>query len=540
MSHRHKLVLSAFAAGMVSFACASGGGVATGGSPRAAVNTEWMTQPLTVAERSNYESTSTYEDVMAFLRMVVPRSPYMHLDTIGFTFEKRAMPVVVVGRLKDFSPAGVRASGKTVVWVQGNIHAGEVEGKEAAQIMLRELAAGAHQEWLDSLVLVVDPIYNADGNERFSLTNRPMQYGPINGMGQRPNAQGYDLNRDHMKLDSPEATALITMMNDYNPHVGMDLHTTNGSVHGYHLTYAAPMHPNTDSALVRLIRQEWFPTLTRNVKQKHGWDFYYYGDFARRDGDTIWSTFEHTPRFNNNYLGLRNRFGLLSEAYSYATFEDRVTATRYFLDEMLDWAYHNATRIREVTKAADAADIVGKRMALRAVQEKAPQQTTLLVGGATIVKNPKSGANMRLRTDEQRPKLMYEYGTFAPTVLETVPSSYIIPNSPALADAIAKLRLHGVQMTPANGTYTVEKFHIDSARVATREFQGHRERTLFGSWNAAGAETVRDGFIVNMRQPLARLAFVLIEPRSDDGLADWNVLDAALEGKTEYPIWRVR
>ena len=95
-------------------------------------------------------------------------------------------------------------------------------------------------------------------------------------------------------------------------------------------------------------------------------------------------------------------------------------------------------------------------------------------------------------------------------------------------------------MTPANGTYTVEKFRIDSARVATREFQGHRERTLFGAWNAAGSETVRDGFIVSMRQPLARLAFVLIEPRSDDGLADWNVLDAALEGKTEYPIWRVR
>ena len=527
-----------FGMALTAAACA-GAGVSR--ESRMPVNPAWLDEPRTIAESSDYTSTSRYDDVMAFLRTVVPRSPFMRLDTMGFTHENRAMPVVIVGRLNDYSPAGVRASGKTVIWVQGNIHAGEVEGKEAAQIMLRELAAGAHQEWLDSLVLIVNPIYNADGNERISLTNRPMQHGPVNGMGQRPNAQGFDLNRDHMKLDSPEATALITMMNEYDPHVGMDLHTTNGSVHGYHLTYAAPMHPNTDSTLVRTIRREWFPHLTRNVKQKHGWDYYYYGDFsARGGGDTIWSTFEHTARFNNNYLGLRNRFGLLSEAYSYATFEDRVTATRYFLDEMIDWAYRNATRVRHVTAAADAQNIVGMQMALRAVQEKAPQQTQLLVGGSTIVKNPVSGANMRLRTNEQRPKMMYEYGTFAPTVLETVPQSYIIPNTPALARAIAKLRLHGVQLTPAAGSYTVEKFRIDSARVATREFQGHRERTLFGSWSAGGTVTGGDAFIVSMRQPLARLAFVLLEPRSDDGLADWNVLDEALEGKTEYPIWRVR
>ncbi len=82
------------------------------------------------------------------------------------------------------------------------------------------------------------PIYNADGNERVNLYNRPRQNGPFGGMGQRANAQGLDLNRDHMKARSAEATSLIGLMNAYDPHVLIDLHTTNGTRHGYHLTYS--------------------------------------------------------------------------------------------------------------------------------------------------------------------------------------------------------------------------------------------------------------------------------------------------------------
>ncbi|MEO5511508.1 MAG: M14 family metallopeptidase [Longimicrobiales bacterium] len=529
-------------AGIVALAGCAGASTTRSTAPVATMNQAWLKEPLTVPEKSAFEGTSRYEDVMAFVNAVVPRSRFMHLDTMGMTFEKRALPLVIVGRLKDFSPEGVRKSGKTVVYVQGNIHAGEVEGKESAQILLRELAAGKHVEWLDSLVLLIAPIYNADGNERFSLTNRPMQWGPINGMGQRPNAQGFDLNRDHIKLESPEANALVGVFKEYDPHVGMDLHTTNGSVHGYYLTYSAPMHPNTDSTIVRIQRTQWFPALTQAVKQKHDWDFYWYGDFGRGPGgagDTIWSTFEHLPRYNNNYIGLRNRFALLSEAYSYASFEDRIKATNYFLEETIDWAYRHATQIRRATAAADRDNIIGRRMALRAEQERSPEMEQLLVGGSTLQKNPQSGANMRVRTDVRRPKMMYDYGTFKPTETEIVPSSYLIPNTPELADAIAKLRAHGVVVAPASGTHTVEKFVIDSTRAATRDFQGHKERTVFGKWSVGGSVNTSGMLSVSMAQPLARLGFILLEPRSDDGLVDWNFMDRAIEGGKPYPIWRV-
>ena len=162
-------------------------------------------------ERTEYRETSRYEDVIAFLEAVDRASPLIHLTTFGYTFEGRALPLAVVGHVKDASPEAVLASGKTRVYIQGDIHAGEVEGKEATQILLREIAQGQHKDWLDSLVLLVGPIYNADGNERVNLTNRGRQHGPIGGMGQRPNAQGFDLNRDHMKLESPEAWSLARL-----------------------------------------------------------------------------------------------------------------------------------------------------------------------------------------------------------------------------------------------------------------------------------------------------------------------------------------
>src|SRR5690606_2790846 len=145
----------------------------------------------TAPERTDYRETTRYAEVVDWMHRVADASPVIQLDTFGYTLEGRALPVAIVGRLSDWSADGVRASGRTVVSRPGNSHAGGVEGKEALLRLLREIAQGRHQQLLDSLVLLIAPIYNADGNERILLTNRGAQHGPIGGMGQRPNAQGY-------------------------------------------------------------------------------------------------------------------------------------------------------------------------------------------------------------------------------------------------------------------------------------------------------------------------------------------------------------
>lgn len=489
---------------------------------------------LTRAEATDFIETSSYEDVMAFAEELASGSDAIHLTSFGYTNEGRRLPLLVLGA-PDASPEAVRATGKTRVYLQGNIHAGEVCGKEALLMLLRDFARGEYPAWTDDLVLLVAPIYNADGNERVDLRNRPRQHGPLGGMGQRPNAQGLDLNRDHMKLDSPEARSLVAMMTAYDPHVGVDLHTTNGTRHAYHLTYSPPLHPNTPPAIDDFLRGEWLPTVTDRIKQKHGWDYYYYGNASpRRPG---WYTFDHRPRFNNNYIGLRNRMAILSEAYAYDTFEDRVMATLWFVEEILDFAQENAPRIRSIVESSDAS-VVGRQLATRATFERSESEVTILMGEVSEERHPQTGEVILRREEVSNPVSMYEFGTFMPTDVETAPAVYFV--LPEADDAIERLRAHGVQAAPApGGTIRVQEFVIDSTTVAPRPFQGRNERVVHGAWRPTSMELPPGTIAVPVDQPLGRLAFTLLEPRSDDGFANWAILDDQIEAG-RYPVLRGR
>ena len=505
-------------------------------------------------ERTDYRETSRYADVVTFINAVAEAAPQtIRLTTFGKTHEGKTLPLVVVGA-PGTTPDAVRRTGKLRVYIQGNIHGGEVEGKESAQILLREFAAGQHADWLKSTVFLIAPIYNADGNDRIAPENRGQQNGPIEGSGVRPNAQGYDLNRDHMKLDSPEARSLIKLLVEYDPHVGIDLHTTNGSHHAYHLTYAPPLNPNTSQAITLLLKNEWFPTMTKAVKAKHGWDYFYYGNVSgggrgRRGaapdapppppptGPREWRTFEHVPRFNNNYVGMRNRFGILSEAYSYATFEDRIKATSWFLEEILNYAHANASRIKTATEAADRDRLIGKTLSTRSGHHRGGM-IEVLMGEVEPERNPISGQDMSRRKNVSKPEQMVDVTTFEPSATEIVPREYYIPAGNP--DALQLLRAHGIDMvevtSPVKG---VEQFVIASSR--TQSFQQHNMRILEGTWQPAPDVVVERGAMaVPMNQRLARLAFYLLEPASDDGLTNWNFFDKPLEGAKTHPVLRKR
>lgn len=496
----------------------------------------------TRAEATDYEETTSYQEVVAFTEIVANASERLHLTHFGYTNEGRKLPLVIFGDVESADPEAVLATGKTRVFIQANIHAGEVCGKEAMLMLLRGLAAGQHSEWADSLVVLIAPIYNADGNERVDLSNRPRQNGPVGGMGQRPNAQGLDLNRDHMKLDSPEARSLVRLFNRYDPHLVVDLHTTNGTYHGYHLTYSPPLHPNTPAGITQFLREMWLPTVTRRIKEKYGWDYYYYGNVPPPRMETVergWYTFDHRPRFNNNYTGLRNRFAILSEAYAYATFEERVLGTLYFVEEILNVGHTHASELRSRTQAADAGNLIGKDLAVQATFARSAEPVDILMGAVEETRHPYTGELVLRRLDEQTVESMPEFGTFRPTETAVVPRAYLVPAD--LASVLDRLQAHGIRYhrLAADTTMTVERFRIDSLNVAEREYQGYHAQTLYGAYEAS-TQTVPDGTIlVPLDQPLARLAFYLLEPRSDDGLVSWQVLDLSEEDTAVYPIWRI-
>lgn len=497
-----------------------------------------LTELLTRAEATDFVETSRYDDVIAMAEALAAASDRVHLTYWGTTGEDRRLPMLVVGA-DGATPEDVLATGKLRIYLQGNIHGGEVPGKEALLMLVRDWIEGDYPDWTENSVLLVAPIYNADGNESVALTNRPRQHGPIGGMGRRPNAQGLDLNRDHMKLDSPEARSLVTMLNAYDPQVGVDLHTTNGTRHAYHITYSPSLHPDTQVGLDALVRGDLLPSVREQFKANHGWDSYYYGNAGGRGGaEPAWRTFDHRPRFNNNYIGLRNRVAILSEAYAYATFEERVLSTLHFVEEILNYATANADEIRSTVARADAESVVGQSLTVRSVPQRSGEPVTILMGEVDELEHPETGEIMLLRRDVVNPVEMYEYGTFVAEETETAPAVYMIP--PHLTDVVERLRLHGARTRTlgAPTTISVQAFRIDSTDVAQRAFQNRNEREVWGAYRNAEVELPAGTVLVSVAQPLGRLLFHLLEPRADDGFLNWALLDEKIAVGEDYPIMR--
>ena len=188
--------------------------------------------PLTVAESTNYAATSRYADVMTFIREMQKLSPLIRVETYFRSFEGRDVPLMIIGNPLPASPFDPPKLKKPVIYIQANIHAGEVEGKEAVLMLARDILLEAKPPYLDKLVLIICPIFNADGNEKINPANRRQQPGPEHGVGVRTSGQNLDLNRDAIKVESYEVRGLLEkVLNQWDPILLVDCHTTDGAWH---------------------------------------------------------------------------------------------------------------------------------------------------------------------------------------------------------------------------------------------------------------------------------------------------------------------
>jgi Zinc carboxypeptidase len=518
----------------------------------------------TRAETSNYEETSTYADVMRVVDGLASSSPLVYTESFGKTEEGRDLPLMVISDPKVTTPEAARKLGRPIVFVQANIHAGEVEGKEAILMLARRLTSGDLKALTKQLVIIIAPDYNADGNEKVSVQNRTSQNGPVAGVGTRENGKGLDLNRDYMKLESAEARALVGLMNKWDPHVLVDLHTTNGSYHAYHLTYSPILNPDADSHLVDFSRDKLLPGVRKAVEEKHQFRTYYYGNYSPENGggrensrvdpanpgDTTWRTFDHRPRFGNNYAGLRNRIAILSEAYSYLDFKGRIDVTAAFVEEIWKAVAANAQRVVQLTAQADRqftapstpkAVELGVDIEIRAL----PEMVDILVGDVKKQLNPRSGKDMNQMTDMAVPVKMKDYGIFAATRSQPMPKGWLIPKataeSPRMAAAMERIKWHGLKTETVDEAVqvSVERFRISDFVRSERVFQGHREVHLTGTLEKAQLSVAAGSIFIPANQPLARLAFYLLEAESDDGFVAWNIIEDGLTAGATYPIYRV-
>lgn len=497
--------------------------------------------PRTRAELTNYTETSRYTDVVAFIDSLKRLGAPITVGSIGTTSENRPMPYVIASRPPVSTPEAARALGRPIVYVQGNIHAGEVEGKEALQAMLRDLVFEKKRNVLDSIVLVAVPIYNADGNERFAdqARNRGEQNGPVQ-VGQRPNAQNLDLNRDYMKADAPETRASLGMFNRWNPDFFVDLHTTDGSYHGYALTYAPSLNPAGDIGPAfaggAFVRDSLLPELRRRVRTRRGYETFDYGNFVSQDSaDRGWFTYDHRPRFGTNYYALRGRMSVLSEAYSHDPFARRVASTYAFVSELLSLVAERGPRIRVLSTRADSAVASwGNGASTAHVPIRADLTTKPYMGEVIVETLEKTGDTLRTepgvrrgmrRIGSYRRVQMPVYDRFVATMLAPTAWGFALPA--ADSTAVQLLTFHGIalQRTRAPCSVAAESFTADSVIASPTAFQGRRNVRVEGRWQAGETRIETGTYIVRLAQPLGVLATYMIDPRSDDGLVAWNIGD---------------
>jgi hypothetical protein len=449
------------------------------------------------------------------------------------------MKLLVASRSGALTADAAKAKGLPVLLVQGGIHAGEIDGKDAGFLALRQMLDGeAAKGALDKVVLLFVPVFNVDGHENFRAWNRPNQRGPEE-MGFRVTAQRYNLNRDYVKADSPEMQAMLRLVDAWDPAVEVDLHVTDGAKFQHDVSITGEPVNSGDEAL-RATGRAVRDGLVSRLKAQGSLPLAFYPSFVEYDNPASgFADGVATPRFSNGYFQLRNRVGILVETHSWKDYPTRVRITRNAIVDLMDMAANDGAQWRAAERAADrrSSQLGGKPVALASKATDKPRPSDFLGYAYTRTPSDISGALMT-HYDESKPEVWK-----IPLRDEVVPAltvvaprgGYLVPA--AWASLVEpKLRLHGIEYRKLDAplqAVAVENFRVDGPKFDSASFEGHQRTTLDGKWSQATRDLGAGALFVPIAQPEARLAMMLLEPQAPDSLAAWGETNNAFEQK-EY------
>jgi len=521
-------------------------------------NGSWPAKFLTVPEKTKYERTSSSIEILEFIDILKWSSDKVQVINMFTTTLRRVCPAVVLANPRLTSPEEAVKSGKTVVYLQGNIHPYEPEGKEALLMLTREILFGKLKHALDNLIIIVCPCFNIDGNDTWTLND-----GTPHLIGSGNNAQNLNLNRDAVKLETIEVNGLYRMIfNRWDPTLIYDGHMMGRGVqHGYAIGYATCTVPAAHPGPRGYVFDKLFPAIREATRKNFGLEVFTHCGMDNKWPPTIWSheaaLWTTEAKFVANAYGLRNRMAILAETPGHESFERRIYAHYALVSGILEYANAHGKEMQEICRAADK-DVV------EAVKARAE-------GGELknwVAGKYESWGKIDILAYRQRNVSEYIPGTSvrakipvhmlgAPEVVQgvefmtkpvgtaeaTVPRGYLIP---AELDYVAeKLRTHNVKVEVLAKPIKVagEEFVVD--KVGQGRAGGYNMIKLEGGFAKSPAKEFPAGtFRVDMAQPMANVAFYCLEPQAADGFVGWGVLDAYFKSASAdkrsvvYPIYK--
>ena len=416
---------------------------------------------VTKFEQSGYMETETYAETMEYFTRIAESSDAAKFVRFGESPQGRGLYCLLVNADGDFSPADARKSGKAVVLIQSGIHAGEICGKDANMLLMREMLITKEKyNLLDNLVLMVIPIFNVDGHERMSPYHRINQNGPVE-MGWRTTARNYNLNRDYMKADTPEMKALLKLYSEWLPDLYIDIHATDGADFQYTVTYNIQRYKNLHWETADWIRKEYVPFVEKFVTE-NGYLISPYLSYIKRDFRNGVRDWIATPRFSNGYSILQNRPSMLIETHMLKPYKDRVFSSKFLVEAALKIVNREADKLVRFNINADEEAI--KKYGEK--HESYPYKLKLLNKSDTIKylgfkpeyrESPVTGAPYKTYSKEKL-EADVPYFHYSEVVdYLSVPTGYIIPAQ--FKELVGRLRLHGIVVNELTEpkTFTVER-----------------------------------------------------------------------------------
>ncbi|MBD3413684.1 MAG: hypothetical protein GF421_04530 [Candidatus Aminicenantes bacterium] len=509
-------------------------------------------KPLTVPEKTAYTETSRYQDVIKFIGQLQERSSLIRMEFLGTSTEGRDIPLLVIGDPVPSSPLDLNYDERMKIYFQANIHAGEVEGKEAMLMLARDLVLSEDPLYLDELVILLAPIFNPDGNEKISMNNRRNQIGPEKGVGVRYNGQNLDLNRDGLKLESPEVRGLVqNVMIRWDPAFVLDSHTHNGSYHEEVVTYVWSVNPNGDPSLIDFMSGTFMPEVNQILKDKYDTLSIPHGDFMSiKEPEKGWRTLGPQPRYISNYIGLRNRLGLLNENYPYADFKTRVLSCHKLFHSILEFCHEHKEQMVRLIRSADKRTVQrghhpGEDDVFITEYELNPIDQKITVHGYEMeVIETDRGWQRARKTDKKRTYTMPFYADYDAKSSVRLPYGYLIPLP--IPEVKENLLWHGITVEKIKKPVRlkVETFVIQELKSMQRPYQGHHLNSVEGEYVTKEMEFPEGTLFVPLAQPLANVVSSLLEPESDDGLLVWNFFDRYIvpqwgRGTQVYPVYKL-
>src|SRR6187401_380802 len=511
---------------------------------------------ITPAEKAGFVTTPDYKETIAWFKKLADASPLLTMISIGKSVEGRDIFMIIASADRNVSSGSLKRSGKPLLLVQAGIHSGEIDGKDAGMMLLRDIAFGNKNSLIDKVNFLFIPILSVDAHEHSSAYNRPNQRGPQK-QGWRTNAQNLNLNRDYAKLDTKEVRSVIKVINEYDPVLYMDIHVTDGADYQYDITYGGIGKQGYSHGI-----RDWLEHTHKTFVDKDltanghipGPLMNAFNDRDFSQGNLV--TFGG-PRFSDSYGDLRHLAAILVENHSLKPYKQRVLGTYILLESTLKLLAASGQTLKEITRK-DKAERIAKiptewkipqvqnevsfdsRAAKKEVDANAGVADSMhLLGIAAVIrKSPVTNSDYVEWLGQPETKTVPDYKSTQGIDFITRPKGYWVPASSI--DVIERLKIHGIKMEILKEPreVTVEMYRItthifqDDNHVL-QPFEGHMQVTGTTSSETRKQLFASGAVYISTDQPLGDLAMLLLEPASKDSYFSWGFFHSIFQ-RTEY------